>query len=271
MKISVLTIFPEMIAEALRVGVVGQALKEQKVHLHLMTPREETSDTHRTVDDRPYGGGDGMVMLADPLKKSLEKLVPERSPKTRVVYLSPQGSLFSHKKALELADMDHLVLISGRYAGVDQRFLNQCVDEEISIGDYVLSGGELAALVLIDAVIRLKPGVLGHANSTLNDSFALKSGLLESPQYTRPAQWENQTVPKVLLSGHHEQIEQYREFVSYLVTFKKRPELLKGLNLSSNSQKLIAFARALSKEETLSLGLSPKVIEDFVLMLGELK
>lgn len=222
LQVDVITLFPEMIESAASYGVLGQALKSDLLKIATHTPREFAEDRHRTVDDRPFGGGDGMIMLAETLEKALEKVKHKNS---RVIYMSPQGPVLTAGRAKALAKEEHLVILCGRYGGIDQRIINQYVDEEMSIGDYVLSGGELGALVVVDAVSRFIPGVLGHQDSADKDSFS--QGLLEHPNFTRPREWKSQEVPEVLLSGNHKVIEEWKEKVSALVTLKKRPELFK--------------------------------------------
>ncbi|CAE79960.1 tRNA (guanosine(37)-N1)-methyltransferase TrmD [Bdellovibrio bacteriovorus] len=240
LKIDVITLFPEMIQGAVSHGVLGQALKGDLLSVQAHTPREFASDKHRTVDDRPFGGGDGMIMLSETLEKSIQKVQHKNS---KVIYLSPQGSVLTDDKARELSQAEHLVLICGRYGGIDQRIINTYVDEEISIGDYVLSGGELGALVVIDALSRFIPGVLGHVDSADKDSFS--EGLLEHPNFTRPREYLGQDVPEVLLSGNHKLIADWKEKVSALVTLKKRPDLF-IIYLAEEREKY----RALKKKKT---------------------
>jgi tRNA (guanine37-N1)-methyltransferase len=237
-----------MILEACAWGVVGQAIKKDILSVNVVTPRDYTSDVHRTVDDRPFGGGDGMVMLYEPLKKTLESLGEKRG---KVIYLSPQGRPLDDQMARELANEEKLTLVCGRYGGIDQRFLNSFVDQEISIGDYVLSGGELGALVLIDSISRFVPGVLGHVDSAHSDSFA--KGHLEAPLFTRPEANEAGTVPEILKSGHHAKIEEYRESIGALVTLAKRPDLYNWP--AKDSLKLLEVLKGLSSEELSVLGL----------------
>jgi tRNA (guanine37-N1)-methyltransferase len=231
MKFHVVTLFPEMIEHAARFGVVGQAIKEDRVQLSTISPREFTSNVHQTIDDRPFGGGDGMIMMAEPLALTLESLTPQLGPQARVIHLSPRGPLLSDAKARDLTAFSDIVLISSRYGGADQRFLNEFVDEELSIGDFIISGGELASLVVIDAVSRLLPGVLGNEASPEDESFAQGRGL-EHPQYTRPREWRGLEIPAALLSGHHSQIKDWKELVSLLVTAERRPDLLTSLALT---------------------------------------
>lgn len=266
MKFSVVTVFPEMIEGALAQGVLAQGLQSGLFSVETLNPRAMTEDRHRTVDDRPFGGGDGMVMLAEPIVRSIRQL---KTQGARVIYLSPQGPRLNQDKVRSLArENQNLVLLCGRYGGVDQRALNLIVDEEISIGDYVLSGGELGALVLIDAVARWIPGVLGHQESAQSDSFT--EGLLEAPQYTRPRTYEGVEVPAVLMSGNHAQIQSWRFFVSLLVTYQKRPDLfwsyVEGWQPATKKEKplltqLQSFVQQLDEKELSTIGLKERVLE----------
>lgn len=247
-QFQVLSLFPDFFASFLKEGVVAQAFQKKLASLSVINPRDFAIDGHRSVDDRPYGGGDGMVMLPEVLQKAFESR-PLKSD--HIVYLSPQGALLNEKKVLELAQKPQVTLICGRYAGVDQRWLNHSVHEEISVGDYVLSGGELPALCLMDAVIRKIPGVLGHSESATHDSLVGEAGL-EAPLFTRPLHWEQQEVPKVLLSGHHGQIADWRKKMGELVTLKKRPDLFKK---STDPRALKLFLGSLTPEEKKSCGL----------------
>lgn len=248
----VITVFPEMIQGIFSQGIVFQALKKGLLQLESITPRSFTEDIHKTVDDRPFGGGDGMILLTEPLEKALNA-AKEKRPKARVIYLSPQGSTLTDAKVLALAQNPDLILLCGRYGGVDQRILNRFVDEEISVGDYVLSGGELAAAVVIDSVARQLPGVLGHADSALKESF--RGGALEAPLFTRPQEFEGEKVPEVLLSGHHAKIEAWRRQVGLLVTLQKRPDLFGRLGLSEKEiQGLKEFWKNLSSDDRQALG-----------------
>lgn len=223
MNITVITLFPEMIETAVSHGVIGQALKAGHWALRLINPRQFTTDNHHTVDDRPFGGGDGMLMLAEPLAQSVEK-AKLTDPAARVVHMSPKGRLFNAELAQQWADEQRpLILVSTRYAGVDERFIESYCDDEISIGDYVVSGGELPALVVMDAVLRHRPQTLGNQVSSKNDSFAC--GLLEAAQYTRPKEWRGLGVPEALVSGDHKKIEMWNELSSIEVTFERRPDL----------------------------------------------
>lgn len=246
MKFSVITLFPEMIESICRQGVLGQAREKSLVEVKTVNPREFSEDMHKTVDDRPFGGGDGMIMLAEPLEKSLrslgalsleEKSLQEAQSLKKVIYVSPQGATLTDEMVVELSEHEELIFICGRYGGIDQRIINHYVDEEISIGDYVLSGGELAAGVIIDAVTRKIPGVLGHQASADKDSFSMGLlGLLEAPNFTRPRQILNEEVPEVLLSGNHAKIEAWKKAVSILVTLLKRPDLVLDLEISKKQR-----------------------------------
>jgi tRNA (guanine37-N1)-methyltransferase len=250
-KFSVITLFPEMIQSLFQQGILSSAIDKKIIDIVCINPREETTDVHRTIDDRPFGGGDGMILMAEPLKALLTKV---KTSDSWTVYMSPQGTPLDNKKAQELAKKKDLILVCGRYGGIDQRIINQFVDEEISIGDYVLSGGELAAAVVIDAVSRQIPGVLGHHESANFDSFSEKlSGLLEAPAFTRPRQLGEVSVPEVLLSGNHKKIEEWKKQVSRLVTLKKRPDLLKLSDTETKEMK--AFWQSLPASEKSVLGL----------------
>ncbi len=236
MRIDVVTLFPQMIQSVTDNGVCGRALRAGLYELGLWNPREYTQDRHRTVDDRPYGGGPGMLMLVEPLKQAIQAARVE-NPGARVIYLSPQGERFDQAKAKALAAEPGLILVAGRYEGVDERLIELEVDEELSVGDYVLSGGELGAMVVIDAVTRLIPGVLGHNQSAEQDSFA--EGLLDCPHYTRPEIHQGLNVPQVLLSGDHEAIRRWRLKQSLGRTWQRRPDLLANLELSKEQRILL--------------------------------
>ena len=228
MQFDVVTLFPEMFAALTQSGITRRAFEQQKCGLVLWNPRDFTSDNHRTVDDRPYGGGPGMVMLARPLEAAIgaarTRQMAAGGAQPRVVYLSPQGRPLTHARVIALRSEPGLVLLCGRYEAVDQRLLERCVDEEISLGDFVLSGGELAAMALMDAVIRQLPGVLNDDASAVEDSFV--NGLLDCPHYTRPEQYEGMPVPAVLMGGHHGEIEKWRRQQMLAATARKRPDLL---------------------------------------------
>ena len=239
MHIAVVTLFPEMFAAISEQGISSRALQSGLVKLDCINPRDFTTDRHRTVDDKPFGGGPGMLMKSAPLKAAIaagrERLAGEGRPHT--VYLSPQGKPLNQGKVLELASRDRLVLVCGRYQGVDARLLETAIDEEVSLGDFVLSGGELAAMVLIDAMIRFQPGALGDEGSAREDSFA--NGLLHCPEYTRPQEIDGLAVPEVLLSGDHEAIRKWRLKQSLGVTWLKRPDLLESLELDQEQENLL--------------------------------
>ena len=238
MHFDVVTLFPEMVATVADFGVVGRARRNELVTVDFENPRDHTSDVHRTVDDRPYGGGPGMVMKVEPLAGALaaaRRRAPEGSP---VVYLSPQGAVFDQAAAKRFAALPGLILLAGRYEGVDERFIERHVDEELSLGDFVLSGGEVAAMAVIDAVVRLLPGVLGDDESAAQDSFM--EGLLDCPHYTRPEEIDGRTVPDVLLSGDHAEIARWRMKQALGRTFERRPDLLEKLELSDEQQLLLA-------------------------------
>jgi tRNA (guanine37-N1)-methyltransferase len=259
-QFQVITVFPEMIQAAMAAGVFSQALKNHLLTLSCINPRDFTSDVHRTVDDRPFGGGDGMIMLAEPLEKSIEKAKAE-NPSAKVIYLSPQGKPLTHQKAQSLSQETGLILLCGRYGGIDQRVINQFVDEEISTGDYVISGGELAACVVMDAVSRFVPGVLGHKDSADKDSFA--EGLLEHPNYTRPREYRGQSAPEVLLGGHHKKIIEWKQLVSYLVTLQKRPDLIDKKSTQKTLKEAYKLWQSLNETEREVLGLAGLKEEDF--------
>jgi tRNA (guanine37-N1)-methyltransferase len=234
-RFDVVTLLPEMF-EAARLGVTGRAFERGQAQLRLWSPRDYTHDVHRTVDDRPYGGGPGMVMKVEPLRAAILD-AKRAAPASRVAYLSPQGRRFDQQAATELAGRDGMILVAGRYEGIDERIIARCVDEEWSIGDYVLSGGELAAMVVMDAVIRLLPGVLGHEDSAAQDSYM--AGLLDCPHYTRPEEIDGLRVPGVLLSGNHEEIRRWRLKQALGRTWERRPDLLAHRELTGEERKLL--------------------------------
>lgn len=236
MRVDVVTLFPEFVRQVGEWGVTGRAVQRELLQLHTWNPRDYTYDRHRTVDDRPYGGGPGMVMRYEPLRDAI-RAVRAESPQARVVYLSPQGRLLNQAAVQELAVRPGLILVAGRYEGIDERLLAHEIDEEWSIGDYVLSGGELAAMVLIDAVARLQPGALGDEDSAAQDSFS--AGLLDCPHFTRPETVDGMAVPAILLGGNHSDIERWRAKQALLRTWQRRPELLTQLQLSQKQQVLL--------------------------------
>ena len=228
MRVDVLTLFPEAFAGPLDVSMIARARQDGLLDLHLHNIRERATDRHRTVDDYPFGGGQGMVMKVDVLDQALAEVQAESATPGLVIYLSPQGRMLNDSLVRELSREPRLTLVCGRYEGVDERFLEHCVDLEVSIGDYVLTGGELPAMVLIDAVARHIPGVLGDEQSPEDESFA--HGLLEHPQYTRPAEYRGWPVPEVLLSGHHARIEEWKQEQRLARTRERRPDLYERYN-----------------------------------------
>jgi len=237
MQIALVSLFPEMFDAVSEHGVTGRAVKQGVVEFSYCNPRDYTQDKHRTVDDRPYGGGPGMLMKIDPLRQAIAA-AREVAGDAKVIYLSPQGQRFSHDMAVELAGEKALILVAGRYEGVDERLIEAEVDEEISIGDYVLSGGELAAMVVIDALCRQLPGVLGHAQSAEEDSYA--DGLLDCPHYTRPEDYQGRMVPDVLLSGDHDKIRRWRLKQALGRTYERRPDLLEARVATPEEETLLA-------------------------------
>ena len=243
MRFDVVTLFPEMFEAITRYGVTRRAAEQGSFKLQTWNPREFTSNNHRSVDDRPYGGGPGMLMLAEPLAQAIGAAKQSQAQagiaKSRVIHLSPQGRPLSHEVVKELLARDEgLILLASRYEGVDERLISRYVDEEISIGDYVLSGGELAAMVLIDSLVRHLPGVLGDADSAQQDSFV--QGLLDCPHYTRPEVFEGEGIPEVLLSGHHAEIEKWRLKQALGRTWQRRPDLLAHRQLTKQEARLLA-------------------------------
>ena len=249
--IGVISLFPEMFDAITEYGVTGRAIRNGLIEFHKWNPRDFTHDRHRTVDDRPYGGGPGMLMMVQPLQDAIRaaRAAAQKnaslngSRKAKVIYLSPQGRKLDQAGVRELAQHDQLIFIAGRYEGIDERLIESDIDEEWSVGDYVLSGGELPAMNIIDAVARFVPGVLGHNQSAEQASFS--DGLLDCPHYTRPevfddASMEGKSVPKVLLSGNHEHIRQWRQFKSLERTWTRRPELLTNLALTAEQKKMLA-------------------------------
>ncbi|MDC0914911.1 tRNA (guanosine(37)-N1)-methyltransferase TrmD [Gammaproteobacteria bacterium] len=234
MNINIITLFPE-IFEALSYGLLGQAVEREDIKINIFNLREHQINKHGQVDDKPYGGGQGMVLMAEPLEKSLNDI--PTNILGRVINLSPQGSLLNHQKAKELSSLSSITIISGRYEGIDERFISQYVDEEISIGDFVLSGGEFAALSLIDSLSRFIPGVIGNKQSVDQDS--LSQGFLKGPVFTRPENFNSESVPEVLLSGDHKKIQEWKDDQALIRTFKRRPELLKSVKLTKKQKKLL--------------------------------
>lgn len=230
MKIDILTLFPEMCNAFLHESIIGRAIDQNKVEINCHNIRNFTLDKHNRVDDTPYGGGMGMIMQAQPIYDCFKNICDSSNTKPHLIYLSPKGTTFTQKKACELSELEHIVLLCGHYEGIDERVIDEIVDEEISVGDYVLTGGEMPALIVADAVARLLPGVLSEDVCFEEESHY--NGLLEYPQYTRPYEWQGRTVPDVLLSGHHKNIEKWRREQSLLVTLNKRPDMLENCELT---------------------------------------
>ena len=241
-RFSVVTLFPDMFNSFFSQGVIGRAVKKGLIEVAVFNPRDYTHDKHRTVDDRPYGGGPGMLMMVQPLTDAIADAKQALGEQAKVVYLSPQGKKLDYAGVQHLSQFTDLVLVAGRYEGIDERIIQTLVDEEWSIGDYVLSGGELPAMVLMDAVSRLLPDVLGHNKSADEDSFS--HGLLDCPHYTRPEVYEDQQVPEVLLSGDHEKIRQWRLQESIKRTQQRRPDLLNNLALTEDQQAILDSLKA---------------------------
>ncbi len=243
MRFDIVSLFPEFVAQLATHGVVGRAGERGLLSIHGWNPRDHAEGGYRRVDDRPFGGGPGMVMLVDPLQAALQAARAADPAPTRTIYLSPQGARLTQAKVRELAALPRLLLLCGRYEGVDERLLQAEVDEELSIGDYVLSGGELAAAVVVDAVARLLDGALGDAESAVQDSFE-GDGLLDCPHYTRPVEHPLGTVPAVLLSGNHAEIARWRRQQSLGRTWLRRPDLLDEAALSKADRALLAAFKA---------------------------
>ena len=248
------TLFPEMFVAVTQSGVTRRALEAGRWSLDFWNPRVFTEDNHRTVDDRPYGGGPGMVMMPEPLEAAIAAAKARQvvaGVASRVIYLSPQGAPLTHQRVMQFVERrqtEGLILLCGRYEGVDERLIERCVDEEISIGDFVLSGGEIPAMALLDAIVRQLPGVLNDAESAAQDSFV--AGLLDCPHYTRPEEYEGQRVPDVLLSGHHEAIRRWRLKQALGRTWQRRPELLAGRSMSKEETQLLVQFQEQCGQET---------------------
>lgn len=238
MQIGVVTLFPELVDRALDFGVVGRARQNGLLELALENPREFASDKHRTVDDRPFGGGPGMVMTPEPLVAAITAMKVAVGESASVVFLSPQGKVFDQSLARRWQSAGQLILVAGRYEGIDERIIENVIDEELSLGDFVLSGGEFAALTVIDAITRLVPGVLGDPSSSEEDSFGL-DGLLDYPHYTRPESYQGSAVPAVLLSGDHKAIACWRRQQALIRTRDRRPDLLAKANLTSEDKEFL--------------------------------
>lgn len=235
MRIDILTLFPEMVDQALSASIIGRGREAGLLDIRCHNIRDYSPDKRRRTDDYPYGGGQGMVMQCEPLARCLEDVKEGQTVHT--LLMSPAGSVFDQKKARELLEREHIILVCGHYEGVDQRFVDTCIDEQLSIGDFVLTGGELAAMVISDAICRMVPGVLAERASFEDESHF--SGVLEYPQYTRPEVWREMPVPAVLLSGHHGNIEKWRRLQSLYLTRQRRPDLFSALTLTKQEQKLL--------------------------------
>jgi len=236
MRFDILTIFPEMFTPLTSFGIVGQAVRKGSIEINVINIRDFSDKPHFTTDDRPYGGGDGMVMKPEPIFRALE-VIPKAPDEHKVILLTPQGRLFDQSLARNLSTLAHMILVCGRYEGVDERIRSAYVDMEVSIGDYILTGGEFPAMVIVDAVSRLVPGVLGGEKSALEESF--EESLLEYPQYTRPQVFHGEAVPPILLSGDHEKIRRWRRTRSLEKTLERRPDLLKRASLSEKDRALL--------------------------------
>lgn len=243
MRIDILTLFPEMCESVLAESIIGRARNEKKVEINTRQIRDYSTDKHRRVDDAPYGGGMGMIMQPQPIYDCFMSLCDEIGTRPHLIFMSPQGKTLTQERVKELAKMDNVAILCGHYEGIDERLIEEIVDEEISIGDYVLTGGELPALVLADSISRMLPGVLANDDAFTDESHF--SSLLEYPQYTRPTQWHGHSVPDILLSGHHAKIEKYRREKSLERTYIRRPDMLSKAELS---QKDIEYLRSLKNK-----------------------
>lgn len=251
MQFDVISLFPGMFSALTESGVTRRAFEEQKCSLSIWNPRDFTQDRHRTVDDRPYGGGPGMVMMVQPLEEAIsaakERQRNSGLTESKVIYLSPQGNPLNHQKVMELKDLPGLILLCGRYEAIDQRLIDTHVDEEISMGDFVLSGGEIPAMALMDAVIRQLPGVLHDELSAVEDSFV--SGILDCPHYTRPPEYKGMPVPEILMGGNHAEIDKWRRRQALLMTVRKRPDLIEKADMAGDlSSEDKAFLGGLGKQ-----------------------
>ncbi|GAA0351953.1 tRNA (guanosine(37)-N1)-methyltransferase TrmD [Bowmanella denitrificans] len=249
-KFCVVSLFPDMFDNFTQQGVFGRAVKSGLLQVECFNPRDFTHDKHRTVDDRPYGGGPGMLMMVQPLTDAIHAAKQAAGENPKVIYLSPQGNKLDQQGVRRLSETENLILVAGRYEGIDERVIAAEIDEEWSIGDYVLSGGELPAMVLMDAIARFVPGVLGHEQSAEQDSF--NEGLLDCPHYTRPENLDGRLVPDILLSGNHEKIRQWRLKQSLGRTWQRRPELLNDLALTEEQKRLLRqFQDEFAQQQTL--------------------
>lgn len=237
MRIDIMTLFPDMCESVLGESIIGRARKSEKVEIHCTDIRDFAGNKHNKVDDAPFGGGMGMIMAANPIYECYKSLYGENEPKPHLIYMSPKGKTLTQKKVVELSKLDRVVILCGHYEGIDERVIEEIVDEEISVGDYVVTGGELPALILADAVCRMLPGVLSDDLCFEEESHF--SGLLEYPQYTRPAVWKGREVPPVLLSGNHAKIAKWRRKMQLTVTKERRPELFDELQLTKADEKIL--------------------------------
>jgi tRNA (guanine37-N1)-methyltransferase len=237
LEFGLVTLFPEMFNAFSEFGVTSRAVRDGLISMETWNPRDFTADKHRTVDDRPFGGGPGMLMKVQPLRDAIHAAKAASDRKTKVIYMSPQGRKLDQQGAVELSENERIVFVCGRYEGIDERLIESEIDEEWSLGDFVLSGGELAAMTFMDSISRLIPGVLGHEKSSVEDSFF--DGLLDCPHYTRPEDLDDKGVPDVLLSGHHENIRKWRAKQSIGRTWVRRPDLLEGRALSKEQRTLL--------------------------------
>ena len=237
MRFDIMTLFPEMTDRILGESIIGRAQKSGAVEIHSHNIRDYSQDKHRRVDDSPYGGGSGMVMQAQPVYDCYQSLCEDLGKRPHLIYMSPQGSVLTQKKAIELLEYDNIALLCGHYEGIDERVLEEIVDEEISIGDYVLTGGELPAIIVADSVCRMLPGVLSSDESFMNESHY--NSLLEHPQYTRPEEWHGKKVPDVLLSGHHANIQKWQREQSLRRTLERRPDMLKNVELTKKDKEFL--------------------------------
>ena len=260
LTIKIITLFPSFFDSPLKQGILGKAVQSGLLKVQFINPRDYTDNAHQSVDDSPYGGGDGMLMQYTPMKKAMESM--NVGKKSRVYYLSPQGKLWDYKQARFWAEQDvqEKVLICGRYSGLDQRFISEYVDEEISIGDYVLNGGESAALVILDSTVRFIKGALGNKYSSEQESFETQN-LLEAPQWTRPRDVAGYQIPHAVLSGHHENIKRFQYHLSLVVTALKRPDLLEKSDSKKDLKKAVQCIQVLSPAELKACGLSPEKLQ----------
>lgn len=241
MNFYVMTLFPDMVKDGLNTSIIGRAMEKDLIHIEAVNIRDFTKDRHKHVDDYPYGGGAGMVMQPQPVYDCFDHIAKKMDKKPRVLYMNPQGQVFNQKKAQELSSEENLVFLCGHYEGIDERVLEEIVTDHLSIGDYVLTGGELPAMVMIDTISRLVPGVLNNDDSAEYESF--QDGLLEYPQYTRPEEFHGKKVPEVLLSGHHGNVAKWRRAQSLKRTWERRPDLFEKAELSDEDKKiLLAFS-----------------------------